>query len=150
MGAVSACSTFLSTALLCALVLATACGSPAGTGAGGAGGTTDTSTGGTGDAGTDAGVITVSCDATFTMSGTTAHTCVLFTGAATAITALQAEPSCTGEGGTVGLSCVTTGTLGSCAGSSMGVTTVIYYYPGETAADDQSYCTSIDGTWTPS
>ncbi len=109
----------LTVAPLGALALATACGSPSGgSGAGG-------SAFGAGGGAPDAGVITVSCDDTATVNGVTAHECVLFTGTAAAITAQRAQSSCASESGTLGTSCVTTGTLGSCTGSSMGVTSVI-------------------------
>jgi len=138
MGAMKASLAALSMALAGALALA-ACGPPAALG--GSGGS------GAGDAGADAGMLTVSCDDTSSMGGTTAHQCTLFTGTAMGLAALQAQESCSSEGGTLGSSCATTGTLGSCTASSMGVMWVIHYYSGETAADDQSYCTSIGGTW---
>jgi hypothetical protein len=63
----------------------------------------------------------------------------------------DAESSaCTGESGTAGTGCSTTGSLGSCAFMSGGISYAEFYYSdgGETADEASMGCSDAGGTWT--
>jgi hypothetical protein len=93
--------------------------------------------------------------------GGSSFTCYVVTGAmqrcvsyenllASAVMSVQS--ACTGENGTLGNACPTSGLLGSCTETGEGgFSTSTFFYEGSgfTAANAEMGCTDGGGTWTP-
>lgn len=89
------------------------------------------------------GVSTFSCD----KGSGTSHVCIYYDGVSGDTSAAQA--SCTGQGGTVGTACVTTGAVGACrvtapAGEQGVVTT--YFFSGTSSSIMQT-CSAARATY---
>ncbi|MFO0579277.1 MAG: hypothetical protein U1A78_35190 [Polyangia bacterium] len=89
------------------------------------------------------GVSTFSCD----KGSGTSHVCIYYDGVSGDVSA--AKSSCTGQGGTVGTACATTGTVGACRVTAptgeQGVVTT--YYFGGTSSSVMQMCSSFGATY---